>query len=213
MEIKRFVMGEDVALAETEIPDALDLDGSGGTDYFGFHRFVDGVKSASRRSEIIMTNLLVKELFGGGYELCHEPSGKPYLNKEGSRSGLFVSISHCRGAVVLAYSARRPIGVDVERTGDRAARVREKFLSDEELRFTGLSPWKNTLAWTAKEAVFKCMRENGSDFREQIALDLSAVEDDAPSCEFKAEAFGRRYTLRSRYDGERITTLAVAEEG
>lgn len=203
-------MGGDIALAETEIPDALDLDG--GTEYFGFHRFAEGVKSASRRSEIIMTNLLVKELFGSGYELCHEPSGKPYLNKEGSRSGLFISISHCRGTVVLAYSARRPIGVDVERTGDRASRVREKFLSAEELRFTGLSPWKNTLAWTAKEAVFKCMEENGADFREHIALDLSSVEENAVACEFKAEAFGRSYALRSRYDGERITTLAVAED-
>lgn len=205
MEIKRHTTEDGISLAVAEIPAPVDLEGS---DSFGLYHDAGDVKSASRRAEIIVTGLLVKELFGGECRLAHEPSGAPFLERDGVRVGPEISISHCRGAVAVAYRDNARVGVDIELARERVMRVRERVLSDEELRFTGLSVWKNTLAWTAKEALFKCVPESGVDFKADLSLDLRAVEDGAARSEYTAVAYGRNYRVVSLSDGERIVTLA-----
>ena len=80
------------------------------------------------------------------------------------------------------------MGIDLEATGDRIFRIRHKFLSDTEQEFLRLSAgleqlqegeeaarWL-TLAWSAKEAVYKWQGESGIDFIRDIALQESARE-------------------------------------
>ena len=152
MRVHRTSVG-DIEIAEVEIPDMMSVEAAG--DDFGMHRFVDGVKSVNRRTEIMVTRLLVHELFGDAAMLCHEPSGAPYVEKAGARMDMGFSLSHCRGWVVAAWSASERVGVDVEIVDKRVDRVKDRVFSAEEQRFIGTSTWKATVAWTAKEAIFK----------------------------------------------------------
>ena len=56
MRVHRTSVG-DIEIAEVEIPDMMSVEAAG--DDFGMHRFVDGVKSVNRRTEIMVTRLLV----------------------------------------------------------------------------------------------------------------------------------------------------------
>lgn len=121
MRVHRTSVG-DIEIAEVEIPDMMSVEAAG--DDFGMHRFVDGVKSVNRRTEIMVTRLLVHELFGDDAMLCHEPSGAPYVEKAGARMDMGFSLSHCRGWVVAAWSASERVGVDVEIVDKRVDRVK-----------------------------------------------------------------------------------------
>ena len=123
MRVHRTSVG-DIEIAEVEIPDMMSVEAAG--DDFGMHRFVDGVKSVNRRTEIMVTRLLVHELFGDDAMLCHEPSGAPYVEKAGARMDMGFSLSHCRGWVVAAWSASERVGVDVEIVDKRVDRVKDR---------------------------------------------------------------------------------------
>lgn len=210
MEITRNTIESGISLAVTEIPGLVDLDDS---NNFGLRHVVENVGSASRRAEIIVTGLLVKELFGSDCEPEHEPSGKPFLRNSGRPLPVAdISVSHCRGAVAVAFVEKGRVGVDIEQVRDRVMRVKDRFLSSEELRFTGLSVWLTTLAWTAKEALFKCIPESGVDFAGDLALDLHSVEEGTCRCEYAAKAFGRDYRMISLFEDGRIMTLAIPAE-
>ena len=204
MRVHRTSVGN-IEIAEVEIPDMMSVAAAG--DDFGMHRFVDGVKSVNRRTEIMVTRLLVHELFGDDAVLCHEPSGAPYVEKSGKRIEMGFSLSHCRGWVVAAWSASESVGVDVEIVDKRVDRVKERVFSSEEQRFIGTSTWKATVAWTAKEAVFKCAGEEGVDLRGDICLDLRSLVDGAKSSRYHAEAFGVSYDVHSFSTGNRILSV------
>lgn len=208
MEIRKHFLENDITVYECEIPVALDL--MTASDRSGYHQSTKNVRAESRRSEIIVTNLLIKDIFGPKAVLCHEASGAPYVEVDGSRSDKCISISHSNRYAVVAVSPRQA-GIDVEEPHERVMRVREKFLSPEELRFTGTSVWRTTLAWTAKEALFKCIPESGVDFIGDLSLSLSDIREFAPTSLFKATAYGRPYRLMSHFENDRIFTLAVPD--
>lgn len=95
------------------------------------------------------------------------------------------SLSHCRGWVVAAWSASERVGVDVEIVDKRVDRVKDRVFSAEEQRFIGTSTWKATVAWTAKEAIFKCAGKEGVDFSRDLRLDLHTLADGAKQAAIK----------------------------
>ena len=204
MRVHRTTVGN-IEIAEVEIPDMMNVESNG--DDFGMHRFTDGVRSVKRRSEIIVTRLLVHELFGDDAVLCHEASGAPFVEKAGIRMPMGFSLSHCRGWVVAAWSETERVGVDVEMVDLRAARVKDRVLDADELRFVGTSAWKATVAWTAKEALFKCAGRQGVDFQRDLHLDLHSLDDGAGKSRYHAEAFGTVYDVHSFSTGSRILTV------
>lgn len=113
-------------------------------------------------------------------EIGHYPSGAPFLYGSTSR----ISISHCKGLLVVAtlpptpevnlieYSDRAALGVDAE-DADRSQvlKIRERFLSDDELRMIAEDDVKlNLIAWTCKEAIYKAALHPGLDFRNDIKI-------------------------------------------
>lgn len=169
----------------------------------------DGIASPSRRLEKAVSLLLVRQLFGADTEICHYPSGRPYLVGMGVPDGLQFSLSHCREHVLVGYSREYPLGVDAEVIGPRVVRVAERVFSENELIHTGSNQELCTLAWTAKEAVFKLIPEHGIDFRADIRLDLRNVAASSAGCGYKAVVRGHYVRLVSYVDHGLCLTVAV----
>ncbi len=131
--------------------------------------------------------------------LLHLQSGAPLLENEETR----ISITHTPGLYAVAslpktpdadltqFAARTALGIDAERADrEQALRVRERFLSDEELALVGDDLERTIIAWTAKEALYKAALAPGTDWRRCLriislpALDLA----DEPT---PADASGR----------------------
>jgi phosphopantetheinyl transferase len=95
-------------------------------------------------------------------------SGKPFL-----RSGLFhISLSHSGEYAAAACSSIGPVGIDIERMKGRVERVKERFLTAEELAWIGTEHRleKLHLCWCAKEALYKVYGEPELDFRNDIRI-------------------------------------------
>lgn len=94
-------------------------------------------------------------------------SKKPHLpDKE-----FHFSISHCRD-FVAAIVAPEPIGIDVELTDEKVKRVKNKFLSfDELLLLKGSDDLQLlTLFWSCKEAMFKWDGHGSIDFKRNLII-------------------------------------------
>ena len=118
-----------------------------------------GTKCCERRlGERLAEVLLVHRIFGKGVSLGHTPGGAPTV----AVAGCHISISHTREWVGIARNDNHRIGIDIERCDGRVLRVRERFLSAEEQAAIPCDDIiGNTLAWTAKEALYKLFSGNG----------------------------------------------------
>lgn len=116
-----------------------------------------------------------------GYrDIGHFHNGAPFLFGEQGR----ISITHTDGLLAVAtlpptpevelgvFSERAAMGIDAERCDrDQVLKVREKFLSDEEMKVVPTDDvLENIIAWTCKEALYKASMTEGLDLKENIRI-------------------------------------------
>ena len=207
MIIKTRAVSEGVSVSLCEIASPIEI--SDAVIYHGLHHQAENVRSENRRHEIITEGVMVKELFGENVSLAHRESGAHFLVEKGGDGGTNISISHCEGLVAVAQCRDRKVGVDVEVVSDRVMRVCDRVLSADEIRFAGSSVVLNTLAWTAKEALFKLIPETGVDFRADLHLDLSSLDGTENEKTYEATAYGRSYRMLSWFENGRCVTVVT----
>lgn len=145
---------------------------------FPYDADISRMKAESRRSEYLAVRVLLAEVCGEEKEICHEPSGKPFL-ADGS---FHLSISHTKGYVAIALHPTREVGIDIERVSGRVLKVADRFMSKEELQgekealetYSGGAErstlYYMLLHWSAKETMFKLMNQAEVDFRNHLRV-------------------------------------------
>lgn len=141
---------------------------------------LEGVKSGTRRTEIIGAAMLLNGLLGTLGEIAHKADGAPWLP---AFPTLQLSLSHSAGYCAAAI-ARAPmtLGVDIERRSNRALRIAPRFLTEQELRMLSafsrnadcapmLPEDAATLAWSIKESVFKAVSLPDLSVISQVAIE------------------------------------------
>ncbi len=125
---------------------------------------VQNLKPGSRRLlEVLAVRRALKELFYGEEQLVvYDEHGKPFLAEQEdavSDKKPYISISHTQDYAAVITSVV-PVGIDIERIGNRVQKVVSHFLKEEELVTLSLYTEKVPalhLAWSAKEAAFKIL--------------------------------------------------------
>ena len=121
--------------------------------------------SEHRKREFVATRYLRHQLFGFSH-IHYDPQGAPFIKDEG-----YISISHTEGIVGIAFNKDFRIGLDIEMKSEKAQRVRNKFLSEEELiLFDNTDRDLITTAWSAKETLYKIAGRNNIDFKTELHL-------------------------------------------
>lgn len=121
--------------------------------------------SLNRRQEFVASRILRHTIFGTEH-IHYDEMGAPYIKGEG-----FISISHTKGVVGIAFSPQFKVGLDLERITDKASRVCDKFLSDDEGQlFNRLDAVEMTKVWSCKEALYKLAGRKGFIFKEHLLL-------------------------------------------
>ena len=88
----------------------------------------------------------------------------------------FVSLTHTRGYAAAIYHRELPVGIDIEVIREKILNIGTRFLSESELEFLQIQPAHYTMAWSAKESIFKCHGKNGVSLRENILLEPFAPD-------------------------------------
>ena len=112
-------------------------------------------------------------------EILIADTRKPYLPYE----QYHFSISHCGDYAAAIVSSEQRVGIDIEMVSERVSKISHKFLHTTESDFIRKQSNEHdshpdhqttrqlTVAWSAKEAVFKWWGWGGIDFSEHILLE------------------------------------------
>ena len=75
--------------------------------------------------------------------------------------------SDTKGYVAVILNPKTPVGIDIEQYGKRVHKVFDRFIRpDEQVEaYQGDTTWGGLLHWSAKETVFKCMKNADADLR------------------------------------------------
>lgn len=146
--------GTEIAIWKIEEPESF---------FVGKTGFTSERKNELRRIEHVAGRFLLQYLDADFPIFKVEVStlGKPYLPKE---LGPHFSISHSYPYIAACISQNRNVGVDVQVYREKIIRLQHKFLSEKEQQFCDNSIEKITIAWCAKEAVFKWYGDGEMDF-------------------------------------------------
>lgn len=126
-----------------------------------------GKMRAERRIvEWLNTRVLLFEMLGEEKIIRNHPSGRPFLKDKSYR----ISISHTHGYVAILLSNKYYVGIDIETISNRVARVVDKFISPEEYINPSNEIIHQLLHWSAKETLFKIMKESNIDFKEHLRV-------------------------------------------
>ncbi len=83
----------------------------------------------------------------------------------------YVSLTHTLGFAAAIYHLENPVGIDMDFIREKILRIGSRFLDKRELDFLEKDPVHYTMAWSAKESIFKCQGKKGISFRENILLE------------------------------------------
>ena len=163
-----------------------------------------------RKQEWLAVRVLLKELCGEEKEIAYLPSGKPYL-EDGSA---FVSFSHTSGYVAVALHPSAEVGVDIEQYGTRVQRVASRFIREDEKVSveSGDEIYALLLHWSAKETIFKLMKDEAVDFIKHLHI-LPFVPEESGTfhaCEYRS---GQEQEFLIHYDThpDYVLTFACLE--
>ncbi|HTM66628.1 MAG TPA: 4'-phosphopantetheinyl transferase superfamily protein [Flavipsychrobacter sp.] len=133
------------------------------------------IKSEKRRLEHLAGRFLLKHLKREFPLLNIKPDehDKPRVDN----NQFYFSISHSFPYVAAVVSPDVECGIDIQVWHARMQQLQHKFLTKKEQLFFQNDPQLITLAWCAKEAVYKWQGRRGVDFIEH--LPISQVEEES----------------------------------
>lgn len=83
----------------------------------------------------------------------------------------YVSLTHTLGYAGAIFHREQPVGIDLDLIREKILSIGFRFLDKMELDFLQKEPAHYTMAWSAKESIFKCQGKRGVSFRENILLE------------------------------------------
>lgn len=83
----------------------------------------------------------------------------------------YVSLTHTPGFAGAIFHREQPVGIDMDLIREKILKIGFRFLDKSELDFLENDPLHYTMAWSAKESIFKCQGKKGVSFRENILLE------------------------------------------
>ena len=118
-------------------------------------------KSTKRQVEYLCTRLLLKKI-NPKLNISYNQFGAPTINNNQN-----ISISHSDKYVAIIISKNK-IGIDIEKLSNKPLKVIQKFISKNDN--IKANQKEASLAWSAKEALFKYHMEGGIDFKKNIII-------------------------------------------
>lgn len=165
----------------------------------------------SRKKQWLAYRILLRQILAPAeITIEYDSSGKPYL----AESRMHISVTHSEDLAAVIISPEKKVGIDIERMRPRIFKVKDKFLNDKELS-TLISEnelEQLTLAWCAKEALYKLYGMKNLDFRENILLDLPTQAAVPFTGTIRTGAYSSSFTIKSEKLGEFILVYIVEPE-
>lgn len=123
---------------------------------------------AHRRKEWLCSRFLIKHLMEHHpCDIIKDTYGKPYVEN----NPCHISISHSKNRVAAIISDVA-VGIDIQKTEDKIARIHKKFISENEILRLDQNNLNESfhIFWGAKESMYKAWGKRELDFRTHMHL-------------------------------------------
>lgn len=134
---------------------------------------IDKTKKEFLASRILASQLL-QQL---GKEYCgitRDENNKPHFND----CDYNVSISHSEKYAAVLIDTDKSAGIDVQKIRDKILNIGERVLSESELEDTQQDITKQTIYWSAKEALYKLQGRKGINFIDHLRIEPFELKAD-----------------------------------
>lgn len=118
-------------------------------------------KSDKRQLEYILTRLLLQKI-DRKLIISYNQFGAPKLNDYRN-----ISISHSSDFIAIIISEKK-VAVDIEKISNKPLKIKHKFISNNDSILD--NKMEATLAWSAKETVYKLHQQGEIDFKKDIII-------------------------------------------
>lgn len=121
-----------------------------------------------------------------------------------------ISLSHTMGFASAIYHQNLPVGIDMDVVREKILRIGPRFLAPSELDFLEKDPLHYTMAWSAKESIFKCQGKRGVSFRENIVLQSFDIHDTIIKGKIRGTDFAdHHYSVQARTFDDVVLTYTI----
>lgn len=122
----------------------------------------------------------------------------------------FVSLTHTPGFAAAIFHREKAVGIDMDLVREKILKIGFRFLDPAELEFLEKDPFHYTMAWSAKESIFKCQGKRGVSFRENIFLEPFELGASKIKGKIRGTDFAdHHYTVEVRKLGNVILTYTI----
>lgn len=129
------------------------------------------ISHPEKRKEWATARLAIRDAL----EVLHVPYPGFFKDEHGKSQVMngngFVSLSHTEGLAGAIFHRDTPVGIDMDFIREKILKIGFRFLDKSELDFLEKDPLHYTMAWSAKESIFKCQGKRGVSFRDNILLE------------------------------------------
>ena len=128
-----------------------------------------GFKLEIRRRQYLEARKIVQAEFGSKERISYTPAGKPELKV--SRSA--ISLSHSGDYLAVLLDAKNEVGIDLQLATEKIQKIAKRFIHPEEFEYIHHDHQMEYyhILWSAKEALFKYVEEQGIDFKENLRVE------------------------------------------
>ncbi len=147
-------------------------------------------KIARRKAEQQAKAEMLQNIFGEEVTVQYSEAGKPYLPDR------YLSISHSKHHLCMAFSTKQEIGIDIEEIQPRMSRLMTYFLSPKEIDACKGKLALVTRCWCAKEAIYKIVGKEAGATGKKIHIECDGLENKI----FYANCIDRRFQLQTLID-------------
>ncbi|HBH07138.1 MAG TPA: hypothetical protein DDX92_11110 [Flavobacteriales bacterium] len=119
-----------------------------------------------RKAERQSISLIIRNIYGPEERVQYDEHGKPHLTANTDH----ISISHSGPFFALLSNKQKSVGIDIQFPTKKLFRIREKYLSSDELKFCEGDIHRHLLCWSAKESIYKMNGIPGVSLRSDIDI-------------------------------------------
>jgi 4'-phosphopantetheinyl transferase len=163
----------------------------------------------SRKKQWLAYRLLVSDLLRpDNFPIEYNEGGKPFL----AGSDFHISVTHTEDLAAVIISRNAMVGIDMEKIRPRVAKVKDRFLNPAELASINKDRELEqlTLAWCAKEALYKLYGDRNLDFRENILVEIPSRAGSFFKARIRRGGKENKYRLFSEKIGDFILVYSAA---
>lgn len=125
------------------------------------------ISNEKRKCEFLSIRKAIQSIYNEEENITYSRNGKPNLAVSGHK----ISISHSKGLLGILTHPKFEVGIDLQHETPKIYKIKNRFMSPEELISSNDEEWKLLTYWCAKEALYKYYSKGNVEFNQNLFVE------------------------------------------